>query len=151
MRKGCTMGIICASSYANIFMGKFEEKFIYPYIKDLSSLYLHYIDDIFMIWTGIKNQFHQFFSAPTICHHSIQFDHDISPNDVHFLDRTVCLDNNGALQTKLYKKPTDRHKYLHKRSEHPESSEQAICIRRVCSDEKKFRDSCLELIKKLYL
>ena len=38
--KGCAMGTICAPSYANIFMGKFEEKLIYAYIKDLSSLYL---------------------------------------------------------------------------------------------------------------
>ena len=44
--KGCSMGTICAPSYANIFMGKFEEKFIYPYIKDLGSLYLRYVDDI---------------------------------------------------------------------------------------------------------
>ena len=99
--------------------GKFEEKFIYPYIKDLSSLYLRNSDDIFMIWTGTKNQFDQFFSALNNCHHSIKFDHDISPNEVIFLDTTVYVDNNGALQTKLYKKPTDRHTYLQKRSEHP--------------------------------
>ena len=106
-------------SYANIFIGKFEEKFIYPYVKDPSSLYLRYIDDIFMIWIGTKNHFDQLFSALKNCYHSVTFDYYISPNEVQFLDTTVYVDNNGALQTKLYKKPTDRHNYLQKRSEHP--------------------------------
>ena len=30
-------------------MANFEAKHIYPYIKDMSLLYLRYIDDIFMI------------------------------------------------------------------------------------------------------
>ena len=32
--KGCAVGTICALAYANIFMGNFELKYIYPYIKD---------------------------------------------------------------------------------------------------------------------
>ena len=31
--KGCAMGTICAPNYANIFMGIFEEKFIYLLVK----------------------------------------------------------------------------------------------------------------------
>ena len=33
--KGCEMGTKCAPTYANIFMGHFEEKFIYPKINGL--------------------------------------------------------------------------------------------------------------------
>ena len=33
--KGCAMGTVCAPPFANIFMGKFEETFIYPYIQNL--------------------------------------------------------------------------------------------------------------------
>ena len=51
---GCAMGTICVPAYANIFMAQFEEQHIYPYIKNKSILYLRYIDDIFMIWTGTK-------------------------------------------------------------------------------------------------
>ena len=45
--KGCAMGTICAPSYANIFMSEFEEKYIYPLIKNKSVIYLHYLDDFY--------------------------------------------------------------------------------------------------------
>ena len=38
--KGCAMGTICAPPYANIFMSEFEEKHIYPLIKNKSAIYL---------------------------------------------------------------------------------------------------------------
>ena len=44
------MGTIYTPSYANQFMAQFEEKHIYPYIKDMLFLYLRYVDDIFIIW-----------------------------------------------------------------------------------------------------
>ena len=52
------MGTKCAPSYANIFMGWFEEKFIFP---NLSHFYLRFIDDIFLIWNGTKTEFDNFF------------------------------------------------------------------------------------------
>ena len=53
---GCAMGKICAPAYANIFMAQFGKQHVYPYIKNKSILYLQYIDDIFMIWTGTKQE-----------------------------------------------------------------------------------------------
>ena len=44
------------SIFANIFKTKFEEKDIYPYIKDVPLLYSRCIDDIFIIWKGTKEQ-----------------------------------------------------------------------------------------------
>ena len=41
--KGCAMGTNSAPSYANIFIGKFKETFIYPFIANLHKLYLCYI------------------------------------------------------------------------------------------------------------
>ena len=32
-------------------MAEFEQKYIYPLIKDKSFLFLRCIDDIFMVWT----------------------------------------------------------------------------------------------------
>ena len=54
--KGCAMRTICAPSYANIFMDHFEKKYIYPFLQGLSLIYLRFIDDIFLIWTGTKEQ-----------------------------------------------------------------------------------------------
>ena len=51
------MGTKCAPSYANIFMGWFEEKFIFPLLTNLSDFYLRFIDDIFLIWNGTKTEF----------------------------------------------------------------------------------------------
>ena len=42
--------ILCKHLYGNFF----KAKNIYPYIKEVSLLYLRYIDDIFMIWKGTK-------------------------------------------------------------------------------------------------
>ena len=42
------MGTVCALSYANLFMAQFEEKDIYPYIKDMALLHLKYINDIYI-------------------------------------------------------------------------------------------------------
>ena len=54
------MGTICAPSYANIFMDHFEGKFIYPFIKIFSYLYLRFIDDIVFTWTGSKADLEKF-------------------------------------------------------------------------------------------
>ena len=48
------MSTKCAPSYANIFMGWFEEKFIFAIVTNLSDFYLCFIDDIFLIWNGTK-------------------------------------------------------------------------------------------------
>ena len=58
--KGCAMGTKCAPSYANIFMGWFEEKFIFPLLTNLSDFYLRFIDATFLIWNGTKTEFDNF-------------------------------------------------------------------------------------------
>ena len=42
------MGTICASSYENIFLAEFEQKYVYRLIKDRLIFFLRYIDD--QIW-----------------------------------------------------------------------------------------------------
>ena len=55
------MGTKCAPSSANIFMGLFEEKFIFPILKKLSNFYLRFIDDIILIRNGTKTEFDNVF------------------------------------------------------------------------------------------
>ena len=61
----CAMGTICASPYANILMAQFGKQHIYRYSKNKSMLYLQYIDDLFMIWTGNKQELLIFFENST--------------------------------------------------------------------------------------
>ena len=50
------MGTLCAPSNAIPLMAKFEGKHTYRYIKDVSLLYLRYIDDIFMSCNRERNK-----------------------------------------------------------------------------------------------
>ena len=88
----------CAPSYANIFMGWFQEKFIFPLLPNLSDFYLRFIDDIFLIWNGTKTEFDNFFKK-TECHPSIKFEYEISKTEINFLNTTVFkVDRNYELK-----------------------------------------------------
>ena len=91
--QGCTMGSKCSPSYANLFMGDFEEKFIYPKIKNKSACYYRFIDDIFMIWTGTKEELLRFFEDINLQHQSIKFDYSYSTSEISFLDTVVLKIN----------------------------------------------------------
>ena len=140
--KGVAMGTNTSSSYSTIYMAKFEETFIYPFIIGLYTTCL----DIFMIWTDTKEKFEKFIKELDLKHPSIKSDYKISAKEVDFLNTTVHIDKNNRLQTKLYKKPTDRQNYLHRKYEHPESLKknipysQALRIKWVCSNEE-FKNS----------
>ena len=60
--KGCAMGTICVPVYGNIFMANFELNYIYPYIKDKTTMFLRFIDDLFMIWTCSEQELLVFMS-----------------------------------------------------------------------------------------
>ena len=118
---GCAMGTICAPAYANIFMDQFEKQHIYPYIKNKSILYLQYINDIFMIWTGTKQELLIFLEKLNSKHKTIKFEHKISHSNISFLDTLIYKDKNNTLQTTLYRKPTDQQSCLYAHSDHSRS------------------------------
>ena len=124
--KGCAMGTICAPSYATIFISEFEEKYIYPLIKNKSVIYLHYIDDIFMVWIKSESELRKFMNEINQKHQSIKFDFKFSKENIEFLDTLVYIDSNSRLQTTLYKIPTDCQNYLHAKSAHPLSLKKSI-------------------------
>ena len=133
-------------------MGSFEETFIYPKIKEKCISYLRYIDDIFIIWNGTKQEFEEFIVYINNCHSTIKFDYTISNDEVNFLDTTVYRDINNTLRTKLYTKPTDRQSYLHHKSEHPPSLKksiaysQALRLRKICYDPNDLQKNCSKLL-----
>ena len=62
------------SLYANVFMSEFEEKHIYPLIKNKSVIYLNYIDNIFMVWIKSESEQRHFMNEINQKHQSIKFD-----------------------------------------------------------------------------
>ena len=70
-RAGCAMGTKCAPSYANIFVGMFEQRYIYPRITEKARIFLRYIDDLFFIWTSRVQQLESFLEEINEVHPTI--------------------------------------------------------------------------------
>ena len=115
------MGTTCAPAYANIFMANFELKYIYPYIKDKTKMFLRFIDDLFIIWTGSEQELLDFMNNLNKKHPSIKFEFKYSQTKIEFLNVLVYKDQNNMLETTIHRKQTDRQNYLDARSEHPKS------------------------------
>ena len=148
--QGTAIGTNMAPSYANIFMGIYEEDFMQT--QNLQPLlWNRFIDDVFMVWTHGVDALHDFFVAlNAFCPH-IQFTYEWSSSKVHFLDVDV-YNIDGHVETDLYIKPTDTHQFLHSSSCHPASCKkgipfsQALRIRRICSKPEWFEKRAEELI-----
>ena len=148
---GTAIGTKLAPGYANLFLSIFERNMLnlYP-IKP--SIWLRYVDDIFMIWNDSEDKLKDSLAYINTVHPAIQFTHAHSFKSVTFLDVLVTLTNDGTISTDLYTKPTDTHQYLHMNSCHPNHVKQAIAfsqatrILRICSDLATAQSRCDELI-----
>ena len=149
--KGCAMGTIAAPSYATIYMGRFETKYIYPEINGDCLFYARYIDDIFLIYTGDDTKLKKFLQDLNTKHDSIKFDYETSTKSIAFLDTLIYVDENRHLQTTLYTTPTDTHNYLHSKSCHPKHLKdslpysQALRLKRICSQNNELNIHCEKL------
>ena len=132
------MGTKVAPSFANLFMADFEDKWVYTY-ETRPSIWLRYIDDIFLIWEHSSEELDIFLQHLNSCHPTIKFTSEQSTDHVNFLDTTVHLTPEGTLYTDLYCKPTDSHNYLRYDSAHPQHcktslpNSQFLRLRRICS------------------
>ena len=147
---GTAMGTRVAPSFANIFMGWFEDKFVYTY--DTQPLvWKRYIDDIFMIWPHGQDSLDDFVSYLNECHVTIKFTSETSRLQVSFLDILVTVGENCTLTTSLYTKPTDSHNYLLYLLEHPRHLlkgipySQFLRVRRICTNIVDYRQHALTL------
>ena len=153
--KGCAMGTKCAPSYANLFMGKFERDHLYPKIKGKCLTYLRYIDDILLIWTASKQELDEFIAYANTIHSTIKFEFTTSETEIDFLDTTIYKNKNNKIATKLFKKPTDRSAFLHRKSAHPENQKtnipygQTLRIKRISTEEEEFKRSITQLTENL--
>ena len=147
---GTAMGTKLAPSFANIFMGWFEDKFVYTY-KTQPLVWKRYIDDIFMIWPHGTEPLNDFVTYLNECHTTIKFTAETSVSHVNFLDITVALNSSNKITTSLYTKPTDSHNYLLYSSEHPRHLlkgipySQFLRVRRICTSIIDYRQHALSL------
>ena len=140
---GTAMGTKLAPSFANLFMGYFEEKFVYTY-RLQPLLWKRFIDDIFFIWTYGEDELLQFVKHLNDCHTTIKFTLETSLEHVSFLDITIKKKTDGTILTDLYCKPTDSHNYLLFSSEHPRHLlkgipySQFLRVKRICSEPEDY-------------
>ena len=120
------MGTACAPNYANIFLARFEQKYIYPFIKGKVDWYLRYIDDIIFIWKSTEGEPENFFNEINKKHPSIRFDKKYWKLKIEFLDILGYKDEQQRLQTTILKKNTNIQSYLHAKSDHPASLKKSI-------------------------
>ena len=145
-KKGTAMGTRTTSDFADVFMGYFENRFVYQsrWFKRFIKSWWRYIDDIFMLWKGPRKPLEDFLNYLNEVHSSIKFEWKISKHKVSFLDCDVIKENN-KLKTDVYEKPTDCHSYRDYTSAHPShfktsiSYSQALQLRRICDDQETLK------------
>ena len=82
------MGTRMAPTFANLFMADFEDRHVYTHYLQ-PTLWVRFIDDIFLLWDHKRDNLNQFISHLNESHHSIKFTHEISTDRVAFLDTEV--------------------------------------------------------------
>ena len=149
--KGTAMGTRVAPNFAHVYMGRFEENFVYKTEwSNYVIIWVRFIDDIFLIWKGDIDSLKEFIDHLNNARPSIKFTHEISTNSVNFLDTTVLKDRQGDISTDVYQKPTDTHPYLYWTSAHPPHLKQtipysqALRLRRICSSTDTLKKRIVE-------
>ena len=85
------------------------------------SLHGRFIDDIFTLWLSTRRQFDSFVARLNqLCGaFGISFGDLSFGSSINFLDVTLFVDDDGFIQYRLFKKPTDSRLYLKSNSFHP--------------------------------
>lgn len=156
--KGTAMGKRFAPAYANIFMANWEEE-VFVKCQKKPLYYLRYLDDIWGIWEGSREDFEMFLSVLNAHDPSIKLDSEIHPQSIDFLDTTVFkgkeLDNKHQLEVKVFFKKTDLHALLFKTSFHPKHTfggivkSQLLRFDRICTRRVDFWEAVKILFKAL--
>ena len=157
---GTAMGSKPAPPYANIFLAKSIDKQIWQIADNLSinnctMLFMkRFLDDLFFIYTGTTSLLHTLLEEINNIHPNMKFVmQHTTPLTEHYDDRcnceqkssvpfldTSCSIKDGKIVSDLFRKPTDRNKYLLPDSSHPNSCKDnipfslALRITRICSE-----------------
>ena len=115
--EGAAMGSPLSPIIANIFMEHFEKQ-VLESAPHPPSLWKRFVDDTFVILeTTYKEEFfHHINSLDSHLKFTVQNTRD--DGSIPFLDTLIKPNNDGSLQTKVYRKPTHTNQYLKWDSHH---------------------------------
>ena len=85
---GIAMGTKLAPALATIYVGELEEKFLSQHHKK-PSLWIRFIDDVFMIWPHSLEDIHEFLEGLNSTQKKIKFTAKISMHSCDFLDLII--------------------------------------------------------------
>ena len=124
--KGVAMGTKCAPPFANLFLATLEEKALATWHGPHPLLWLRFLDDVLMLWSGDNDQLQTFLSHLNNQMSQIKFTMSSSQESTTFLDLEIYKGHrfrrSGILDTKLYIKPTNPQSFLHFQSCHSAST-----------------------------
>lgn len=148
--KGTAMGKKFAPAYANIFMANWEEQ-VFAKCPQRPLHYWRYLDDIWGIWTGTKEEFEIFVNILNSHDPSIQLKYELDEKTIDFLDTTTfkgpTFHLSHKLDVKVHFKITDTHALLFKTSLHPKHTfagivkSQLLRFKRICTRETDFHEA----------
>ena len=96
------MGTRMAPNFSDDFLAEFEDLYVYTY-TDQPHTWVHFLGDIFCVWTHGLEKLNQFHNHLNSCTTSMKFTMDCSDSSVTFLDTKIVLTGSG-LTTDLYTK-----------------------------------------------
>ena len=153
-RKGVSMGQKVGPSYACLFMGFLEKKFLASYQGPKPDHLYRYIDGFIGISTNCsETDITNFYEAFNQFHPSIKLTHSISKTSLPFLDINLSINPlSTKISSSIHYKPTDSHTYLSYDSSHPQKCKDSIPysqflrLQRLCSDPKDFNTKTNEML-----
>ena len=114
---GVCMGSPLGPVLANVFMVHLEETIV-PTLQDHMPTWRRYVDDTFTIVKKGKRD--EVIASLNSFHPNIKFTHEVeNEQQIAFLDVLLTKEENGKVQTSVYRKPTNNNIYIHWQSYAP--------------------------------
>ena len=119
-------------------------------LDDVHSFFEHiplwrrFIDDVLFVWTGPQEDLMLFLNSLKQNDYNLKFTYEISQRSLTFLDVQISIDDEGTIETSLFRKSLAGNSLLHATSSHPKSLisnipyGQYLRIRRNCSTDSNF-------------
>lgn len=100
------MGTRFAPSYANLYMGRYEDQYIlsnHPWATSI-VFYKRYIDDLVFIWNHSEKEFDKFTEYLNYNEYGVTLSGEISSVQINYLDVTLSHENGKVVTKNFFKK-----------------------------------------------